>query len=260
MTFRKKEIVDAVKLIGLKAPTEMQTILINTTKVDVILKANSGTGKTMAVMLSILNRINRARNIPQAVFVVPTTDLKHQMISKFMEIAKCLTNVGIDCLPKCNLIINNRTSNFRTCNCTIFEFQSDVLKLDSLNQQIVVDVPAKILKWSHLLTKIKMIAFDEADQLFKSSSEDCRKVVDALGSNLQRIFVTSIFSPEAHEWANLICNNPITIEPKSLIDNRKIFQINCTTDEEKVEVVRHLVRKLPEKMRCIIFCEVNLFA
>lgn len=159
-----------------------------------------------------------------------------------------------------NLIKNNRTSSYLICNCTIFEFQSDVLKLDNLNQQIVVDVPAKILKWSHLFTKIEIIAFDEADQLFKSSSEECRQVVDALESNLQRIFVTSIFSPEAHEWANSICNNPITIEPKSFIDNRKIFQINCTTDEEKVEVVQRLVRKLPEKMRCIIFCKVNLFA
>lgn len=100
MTFREKEIVDAVKLIGLEAPTEMQTDLINTTKVDVILKANSGAGKTTGVMLSILNRINRSRNIPQAVFVVPTTDLKHQIIFKFMEIAKYLTNVRIDCLSK----------------------------------------------------------------------------------------------------------------------------------------------------------------
>ena len=65
---------------------------------DVIAKAPTGTGKTMAFGLPIIERIDRESEAVQALILAPTRELAMQITQELREVAVCHEGVRVVCL------------------------------------------------------------------------------------------------------------------------------------------------------------------
>ena len=83
------ETVEALQALGIETafPIQQLTIPIALTGADLIGQARTGTGKTLAFGVPLLDRIELGRGVVQALVVVPTREL-------CVQVAGDLTNVG----------------------------------------------------------------------------------------------------------------------------------------------------------------------
>ena len=86
------EILQAVERMGFTEMTEVQekAIPVMMAGKDVIAKAPTGTGKTCAFGIPIIERINPESNKPQAVILAPTRELAQQIAEELTELAPAL--------------------------------------------------------------------------------------------------------------------------------------------------------------------------
>ena len=148
----RKEINHTLKSLGIVAPTSIQerTIPSVLEGKDVIAKAQTGTGKTLAFVLPILEKIDVHKSDVQALILTPTRELAQQ-ISK--EIKRMIENVeGINVLA----VYGGK------------DVEHQLKKLKGA-QHIVVATPGRLL--DHIrretidLSTVQMLVLDEADQM-----------------------------------------------------------------------------------------------
>ncbi len=87
----RSEITQAINELGYSEPTPIQAgmIPLMLTGVDVVGQAQTGTGKTAAFALPILNNFQRQKN-PQALVLAPTRELALQVADSMIEYGKHL--------------------------------------------------------------------------------------------------------------------------------------------------------------------------
>lgn len=69
--------------------------MMNNPDKDIIIQAASGSGKTLAFGIAVLNRIDPIENHPQVLVVSPTTEVAMDTISVFSQI--CVRDITIGC-------------------------------------------------------------------------------------------------------------------------------------------------------------------
>jgi len=86
-----KNYIKSLKEVGIKTPTEIQEqaipMLLNA-KTDFVGLAQTGTGKTAAFGLPLLNAINTKNNAPQALIIAPTRELVQQIKKQLFKFTK----------------------------------------------------------------------------------------------------------------------------------------------------------------------------
>lgn len=89
----KKEIVDSLNAMGFKEPTEVQKQAIppGLEGRDVIVKSKTGSGKTAAFLIPIINNLKKS-HYPSAMVIVPTRELAMQVTDVAKQIGH---NIGI---------------------------------------------------------------------------------------------------------------------------------------------------------------------
>ena len=95
------QIQQALDLLGFTKPTEIQQkaipLLLGYDKVDFHGQAQTGTGKTLAFGIPLLQRIDATKKIPQALIVAPTRELALQIKDSITQIAHYM-NLKIECI------------------------------------------------------------------------------------------------------------------------------------------------------------------
>ena len=91
-------ILKALTELNISQPTEIQEktiplLLVN--KIDIVGLAKTGTGKTAAFGLPLLQLIDTTLPTIQAVILVPTRELGHQIFKNLEDFAKFLPQVSI---------------------------------------------------------------------------------------------------------------------------------------------------------------------
>ena len=86
----RPELVQAVEALGYTEPTPIQAAMIPLflSGVDVTGQAQTGTGKTAAFALPILNNLNLEGNLPQALVIAPTRELALQVAEMTSELGQ----------------------------------------------------------------------------------------------------------------------------------------------------------------------------
>ncbi len=86
----RPELEQAITALGYTEPTPIQAgiIPLMLAGTDVIGQAQTGTGKTAAFALPILNNLNPSRRLPQALILAPTRELALQVSEAFNELGK----------------------------------------------------------------------------------------------------------------------------------------------------------------------------
>ncbi|MBF0483133.1 MAG: ATP-dependent RNA helicase DbpA [Candidatus Omnitrophica bacterium] len=152
-----KEILDNLKFLGYLEMTPIQEkglpfILSNR---DFIGQANTGSGKTAAFALGILNKLDVTNQNPQALVLVPTRELAKQVTNEIRRLARFTSNIKV-------LTISGGS-----------EERHDVKSLKQ-GAHIIVGTSGRITKLLQtgalILSAVKVLVLDEADRLLEVGS------------------------------------------------------------------------------------------
>lgn len=245
----RKEINHTLKSLGLVAPTSIQerTIPSVLEGKDVIAKAQTGTGKTLAFVLPILEKIDVHKSDVQALILTPTRELAQQ-ISK--EIKRMIENVeGINVLA----VYGGQ------------DVEHQLKKLKSA-RHIVVATPGRLL--DHIrretidLSTIEMLVLDEADQMLHMGFlPEVDAIIHETPSSRQTMLFSATIPTEIRTLAKKYMVEPEFIEVKAKkVTVEEIKQVVIeTTDRRKQATLLHLIQE-QRPFLAIIFCRTKIRA
>lgn len=240
-----EEIISAINSLGYRNPTEVQRNIIPLAleKKDLIVRSQTGSGKTAAYTIPISEMIDWLENKPQALILTPTRELA-------VQVSEDITNIGRLKRIKAVAVYGRHS----------FEVQKTELKQKS---HVVVGTPGRVLdhieRGTIVLKQIKYLVIDEADEMLNMGFIE---QVEAIIKELPEDRVTMLFSatlPEAVKSLALkFMKNPINIEIKATgltVDKIEHVQYRAT-EEEKFSLLRDItILENPDS--CIIFCRTK---
>jgi ATP-dependent RNA helicase DeaD len=175
----------AIREMGFEAPTKIQTAAIP--KIlegkDVAGQAQTGTGKTAAFAIPVLERLDTKSNQVQAIVMCPTRELAIQVAGEFNNLSRFMG--GIKVTP-------------------VYGGQPISRQIKQLKSgtQIVVGTPGRVI--DHLnrktlnLNQLKMVVLDEADEMLNMGfREDIETILGFTSKDVQRqtIMFSATMSP-----------------------------------------------------------------
>lgn len=222
-------------------PIQEQAIPILLKKKDVIACAQTGTGKTAAFLLPLLNNLqtdDHDQNKVNAIIMAPTRELAQQ-IDQMMEGFSYYT-------PFSSVAVYGGNDGEAW----------DVQKKGLLNgADVVISTPGRLLSHINLynidFSGVKYFILDEADRMLDMGFyDDIMKIVKLLPKDRQTVMFSATMPPKIQQMAKTILRNPeeITISvakpPESIIQSSYICY-----ESQKMEILKLLFKnKKPHKV------------
>ena len=209
----KAELVAQLSKLRISTPTQIQeeAIPIILKKRNLIAKAQTGTGKTLAFLLPIMTMTDENLRLPQTVILSPTRELSNQT-------KKVFDDLNVDKKLSCANIVGGH------------DFKKQENKFVS-NSQIIVATPGRLLE--HIRSgniNMKLISrfiIDEADQMLEYGFlEDIVLLKDKLPDKLQIVLLSATMPKPIIDLAKKLMQNPVKIDlTKEKIVTENIEQI-----------------------------------
>jgi len=228
-------LVRGILAAGYAAPTEvqLQVIPVAIAGKDIIGCAQTGTGKTAAFVLPILNRLSHdhpsKRRVIRSLIITPTRELALQ-IEKF-------------------ILCYGRFLHLRTL--TAYGGVNIKGQLTALRNgvDIVVATPGRLLdhmqRRSINLRHVEVLVLDEADRMFDMGFiRDVRRIIAALPTNRQTMLFSATVTPEISTLAVGVQKSPVMIQigrPRNPIETITQY-IYLVEREQKISFLLHLLR------------------
>ena len=240
-------IVQALTELKIVEPTEIQQkvipqLLDNTT--DIVGLAKTGTGKTAAFGLPILQLIQIEKAVVQAVILVPTRELGHQIHTNLEQFSKNINGISIAA----------------TCGGIPIKPQIERLKTPT---HIVVATPGRLIDLIQRkaidLKETQFLVLDEADEMVSILKESLDEIVAELPEK-HRTFLFSATLPGSIKQLiqNYLSKNVVEISANmETIGNQGIDHQYIVVDPiEKLDVLMHFLNSIDGE-RGIIFCKTK---
>lgn len=205
MNFKELELndnlINTLKNIGITNPTpiQQQSIpLINEDK-DIIAEAATGTGKTLAFLLPLFNKINPNSKETQALILTPTRELAIQITAEANKLKE-----------------SNNINILATYGGQ--DIGSQLKKLNN-NVHLIIATPGRLL--DHLerktidLSKLKTFVLDEADQmLFMGFKNEVEKIMKEMPKKYQMLCFSATMDSSVKKLAYRYMNAPSIVSVK----------------------------------------------
>jgi ATP-dependent RNA helicase RhlE len=223
---------------NIPTPIQDQAILPILEGRDVVGIANTGTGKTAAFLIPILNKI--IHNISEkALIIVPTRELAVQIEEELRSLSR---NIRINSL----LCIGGASIDRQ-------------LFLLRRNPNVIIGTPGRLkdLGQRKLLnvSDFKTIVLDEVDRMLDIGFiQDIKYIISLLSPQRQSLFFSATISPEINNIIHTFLKNPITISVKLKENVPAIHQdiIRVRDKNDKIEKL-HALLKQEEFKKVLIF-------
>ncbi|UTB87771.1 DEAD/DEAH box helicase [Staphylococcus carnosus] len=237
------KLIDAVSDLNFNQPTEIQQRVIPKILkgTSIIGQSQTGTGKSHAFLLPLIERIDPSIQEPQAIVVAPTRELAQQLY----KAAQHLTEFKKDL--KVSLFIGGT------------DFERDKQRCN-VQPQLVIGTPTRINDLSkdgtlhaHLAN---YLVVDEADLMIDLGLiEDVDHIAARLEDNANIAVFSATIPKSLHPFLNKYLNQPELIEVNSKTQNKKNidFYLIPTKGAAKVDKTKALIDILNPYL-CIIFC------
>ena len=246
LTGVRPEILQAVERMGFTEMTEVQekTIPVMMAGHDVIAKAPTGTGKTCAFGIPIIERIDPSRPLPQAVILAPTRELAQQIAGDLEELTHFLPDVRTVCVY----------------GGADMQKQANRLKKGC---QIVVATPGRLM--DHMRHKsidvsaVTSIVLDEADEMLNMGFyKDVRKIIDAMKARKSLCMFSATISREVMDigWLYQRDAEEIIVQPVQASQPKITQYTLCTTGRSKLADVAQIIISGGYK-RVMVFCNTK---
>lgn len=241
-----KELLDAVSQKGFEEPTEIQALTIPILlkgETNIIAQAHTGTGKTAAFALPLIDLIDPNTNSVQALILVPTRELAIQVSE---EITSLRGQKGIRIVP-------------------IYGGQSIDQQLRRLTKgvHIVVGTPGRVI--DHLkrgtlkLEMVSHLVLDEADEMLNMGFiEDIEKIMEYTKSNKRTLLFSATMPQRIKDLAQKYLKNyeHIKVKHESLttsLTEQIYFEVKAS---EKFEALCRII-DYSENFYGLIFCRTK---
>jgi len=196
-------VLKAIKDLGYETPSPIQAATIPTllSGRDVVGMAQTGTGKTAAFALPVLERLDISQKTPQALVLAPTRELALQVCEAFESYASKMK--GVHVLP-------------------VYGGQGYGVQLSALRRgvHVVVGTPGRIM--DHLakgtldLSELQYLVLDEADEMLKMGfAEDVEQILAQTPEEKQVALFSATMPPQIRRLAQQYLRDPEEISIKS---------------------------------------------
>jgi ATP-dependent RNA helicase DeaD len=241
-----ERILRAISDMGFDAPSPIQEQAIPTEKAgrDVIGQAQTGTGKTAAFGLPLLEKIDPSVKKLQAVILCPTRELAIQVSDELHRYAKYLHGVRI--LP-------------------VYGGQDIVKQIRGLKDgtQVMVGTPGRVMdhmrrgtvKFDHVHTAV----LDEADEMLDMGFiDDMNTILSELPEERQTVMFSATMPREIVDLANRFLNDPaiVRVAKKELTVPEITQYYYDVRPNRKTEVLCRLL-DLYEPKLSVVFCNTK---
>lgn len=239
------QILKALKCLGYEQPTEVQqrVIPLALDKHDLIVRSQTGSGKTAAYGIPICEKVNWLENKPQVLILTPTRELA-------VQVKEDIINIG-------------RLKRIKAI--AIYGRQPISIQKNELKQKnhVVVGTPGRIFdhieRGSLSLTQIKCLVIDEADEMLNMGFIDqVRAIIKELPEDRMNILCSATFPDAIKDLSAKIMKNPIDIEIKAsgiMAAQIEHFQYRVEEEEKPSLLVKVTITHNPDS--CIIFCQTK---
>jgi ATP-dependent RNA helicase RhlE len=229
------ELLRSVAHEGYLEPTPVQTQAIPLVLAgrDVLAGAQTGTGKTAAFVLPMLQRLHESRRDGQrrvrALILTPTRELA-------LQVEGMVRTYGAQ----------NPIRSTTIYGGVGFDPQVRALRA---GPEIVVATPGRLL--DHLnqrtidLSNVEILVLDEADRMLDMGFiRDIRKVLAVLPPRRQNLLFSATFSDEIRRLADGLLDNPalVQVAPRNIATELVTQVIHPVDRERKRELLSHLIR------------------
>ncbi len=189
-------------------PIQAQSLPLILQNRDVIAKAKTGSGKTAAFGLGLLQQLQPKQFRVQALVICPTRELADQVAQALRRLARMEENTKI---------------------LTLTGGRPFATQLDSLRHgtQIVVGTPGRLLK--HLqkkslsLASLQMLVLDEADRMLDMGFiEEIEQIVRHAPLQRQTLLFSATYPDEVQTLSTAVQHNAVSVEAEQMVEANTI--------------------------------------
>jgi len=210
---------------------------------DVIGLANTGTGKTAAFALPIIERLNANRDLNSVLIVAPTRELAQQIDEQFRAFAYSMKLFSTLVVGGTNIDRQIRQLQRRP--------------------HVIIGTPGRIrdlMKRNILkLDGIRTLVLDEADRMLDMGFiNDIKAIVEETPADRQTLFFSATITPEIEKLVQGFLRNPVTVSVRTADTSESVDQDVVETDgkEHKLETLLNLLSN-EEFEKVLVFGETK---
>ncbi|WP_037286989.1 DEAD/DEAH box helicase [Saccharibacillus sacchari] len=250
------EVLDRLQAQGITVPTPVQaaSLPLALEGRDLMVQAQTGTGKTLAFILPILEKIaagrewhdggrSEGKGLPPALVVAPTRELALQITVEARKIAG----------PEMRIL-------------SVYGGQDVVAQLHKLKSgsDLIIGTPGRLL--DHIrretlnLSRVKTLVLDEADQMLHMGFlKEVQSIIEATPPSRQTMLFSATLPDNVRHLAGAYTRNAeqISITPTEKVPARNIRQIalECT-DRNKYDALKFLINR-DNPYLAVVFCRTK---
>ncbi len=244
--------MEGISAMGFESPTPIQEQAIPAILEgkDIIGSAQTGTGKTAAFLLPVIQNIiaSREANKTRALVIVPTRELAQQ-IDQHMEGFSYFTPIS-------------SIAVYGGGDGTLFAREKKAL---SEGTEVVICTPGRMI--AHLNNNyvkfdgLKYLILDEADRMLDMGFyDDIMKIIQYLPQKRQNLMFAATMPDEIRKLARKVLHQPVEVNIAVSKPAEKILQVAYPVYEtQKLPLVTHLLKGRDLKS-VIVFCSTKISA
>ena len=238
-------VCEVLKHMGIVEPTPVQaeSVPIVRSGRDMIVQAQTGTGKTLAFLLPIFEKIKVNAPVAQALIVTPTRELT-------IQIAKVAARVG---------------EAAGVTSLAVYGGQDVLRQKQKLgrNPHIIIGTPGRLLdhlrRWTLDLSNVNKVVLDEADEMLHMGFiEDVEMLLESTASDRQLMLFSATMPDRIKGLARHYMKAPVQIEIKAdHITLDEIEQVIVdTTEDTKLDKLCSLINEYQPYL-AMVFCHTK---
>lgn len=243
-----RNVLKAIEEMNFTAPSSIQAAAIPQIMqgIDVIAKAPTGSGKTAAFAIPILEKLdlNQENKTVQALVLCPTRELTIQVHREFEKLSKHMENVSV---------------------VSVYGGQQIDKQLNALRKspQIVVATPGRLMdhlrRGSIRLDFIKMAVLDEADEMLDMGfREDINTILEDTSAERQTILFSATMAKDIIEITKRFQKSPNIVDVTDNLENtpdieQQYFEV---VEKDKIELLTRLLN-LHNVKSALVFCNTK---
>jgi len=238
----RADILSNIASLGFESmtPVQQQSLPILLAGQDLLGQAKTGSGKTAAFAIGIINKLETHRRQIQALVLCPTRELADQVSNEIRRLARTIPNIKI--LTLCGgKPIGKQTASLESA------------------PHIVIGTPGRILK--HLskgslnLRQVSTFVLDEADRMLDMGFlADIMLIKDSLPSHRQTVLFSATYAEEIVSISSAVQQSPVKIQIEKSHHIKEIKQTfyEIRQDKRTETLVALLEHFQPEST--LVFC------
>lgn len=211
---------------------------------DIIAQAKTGSGKTAAFGLGLLQKLDVKRFRVQTLVLCPTRELADQVAKEIRRLARAIHNIKVLTL------------------CGGMPFGPQIGSLEH-GAHIIVGTPGRVeehvRKGTLVLNDVNMLVLDEADRMLEMGFQDTvDRIIDDIPTDRQTLLFSATFPKQIDAIAKRVMNNPTKVTVESLHDTSTIEQrfYRVSNHEDRIELLQ-LVLARYQPSSTIVFCNTK---